>query len=122
MTKKRLDAATISESSGNVFADLGLANPEQELLKARLVLQIADTIKERGLTQEEAAKILGVRQPHVSNLMRGLSRSFSVDRLMRFLNFLGHDINIEVKSSPVKRRRQGGRLRLKLASVGGLRR
>jgi len=103
-----------------VFADLGLANPEQELLKARLVLQIADTIKERGLTQVEAAMILGVRQPHVSNLMRGLSRSFSVERLMRLLNILDHDINIEVKSPPAKRRREGGKLRFEVPSAGRL--
>jgi predicted XRE-type DNA-binding protein len=117
MTKKGIESTSVTESSGNVFADLGFANPEQELLKARLVLQIADTIKERGLTQVEAAMILGVRQPHVSNLMRGLSRSFSVERLMRLLNILDHDINIEVESPPVKRRREGGKLRFKVANT-----
>jgi predicted XRE-type DNA-binding protein len=111
--------ATVAPSAGYP-RDLGFVNPEQELLKARLVLQIADTIEERGLTQVEAAKILGVRQPHVSNLMRGLSRSFSAERLMGFLNALGHDIEIAVKSLPAKRRRGTGQLRFKVTSAGRL--
>jgi len=74
----------IAESSGNLFADLGLANPEQELLKARLTLQIYRSIKERKLTQAQAGEILGIKQPHVSSLMRGQSGLFSVERLMDF--------------------------------------
>jgi predicted XRE-type DNA-binding protein len=58
------------ESSGNIFAELGLPNPEQELLKARLTLQIYKIIKQRGLTQARAGEILGIKQPHVSALMR----------------------------------------------------
>ena len=61
----------IKESSGNLFADLGMANPERELLKAKLVLQIYRSIKERKLTQTQAGEILGIKQPHVSSLMRG---------------------------------------------------
>ena len=57
----------IAESSGNVFADLGFANPEQEQLKADLTLQIYRTLKARGLTQSKAGDLLGVKQPHVSN-------------------------------------------------------
>ena len=71
----------ITETSGNVFADLGLPNPEQELMKARLTLQIYRIIKEQDLTQTEAAKILGIKQPHVSLLMRNRAGSFSVGRL-----------------------------------------
>jgi predicted XRE-type DNA-binding protein len=98
MTMKKLKptAVRITGSSGNVFADLGLANPEQELLKARLTLQIYRTIKDRKLTQVEAGKVLGIKQPHVSNLMRGQSGAFSVERLMDFLRALGHDIEIAV--------------------------
>src|SRR5207302_11179451 len=84
-------------SSGNVFADLGFRNPEREQLKARLTLQIYRLIKGRGLTQAKAGAILGVKQPHVSGLMRGQSGNFSVERLMDFLTALGPDIEITVR-------------------------
>jgi len=85
------------ESSGNVFADLGLPNPEQELLKAQLTLQIYKIVKARGLTQAQAGEILGIKQPHVSALMRNRAGNFSVGRLMEFLNCLGQDVRITVK-------------------------
>lgn len=85
------------EGSGNIFADLGLPHPEQELLKARLTLQIYRIIKERHLTQAQAGEILGIKQPHVSLLMRNRSGSFSVERLMDFLIALGHDVEIRVR-------------------------
>ena len=91
--------AAIERSSGNVFADLGLRNPEQELTKARLTLQIYSIIRERRLTQTEAAKILGIKQPHVSLLMRNRAGSFSVGRLIEFLTTLGQDVEITVKPS-----------------------
>ena len=87
----------MTESSGNVFADLGLPNPEQELLKARLTLQIHSIIKERGLTQAKAAKVLGIRQPQVSLLVRNRAGSFSVGRLMELLTALGQDVEIAVR-------------------------
>ena len=82
---------------GNVFADLGLAHPEQELLKAQLTLQIYRLIRRLGITQAEAGKILGIKQPHVSALMRNRAGSFSVERLMEFLTALGQDIEITVR-------------------------
>src|SRR5438046_8951570 len=85
-TNKRLSYVT--EGSGNVFADLGLPNPEQELLKAQLTLQIYTILKDSGMTQVEIAKILGVRQPQVSLLMRNRSSKFSVRSLMQFLTAL----------------------------------
>jgi predicted XRE-type DNA-binding protein len=93
----RKAAARIKESSGNVFADLGLPNSEQELLKARLTLQIYRIIKERALTQVQAGKLLGVSQPQVSALMRNRAGNFSVGRLMEFLTALGQDVQITVK-------------------------
>jgi predicted XRE-type DNA-binding protein len=87
----------VTRGSGNVFADLGFANPAREQLKARLILQIYRLVKGRGLTQAEAGKILGIRQPHVSALMRGQSGSYSVERLMDFLTALGQDVKITVK-------------------------
>jgi predicted XRE-type DNA-binding protein len=94
--KKSRSMPVITAGSGNVFADLGLANPEQELLKAHLTLQIYRTIKGRKLTQVQAGEVLGIKQPHVSSLMRGQSGTFSVERLMDFLTALGHDIEIAV--------------------------
>jgi predicted XRE-type DNA-binding protein len=87
----------LQKSSGNVFADLGLPHPEQELLKAKLTLQIYRLIKKRGVTQAEAGKILGIKQPHVSVLMRNRSGAFSVERLMDFLTALGQDVEIIVR-------------------------
>ena len=92
------------KGSGNVFADLGLPHSEQELLKAKLTLQIYRLIKKRDLTQAEAGKVLGIKQPHVSALMRNRSGSFSVERLMDFLTALGQDVEISVRPA---RRHQG---------------
>jgi predicted XRE-type DNA-binding protein len=99
MTTKRKTPSTIRavKSSGNVFADLGLPHPERELLKAKLTLQIYRLIKQRGLTQTEAGKILGIKQPHVSILMRNRAGAFSVERLMDFLTALGQDVEITVR-------------------------
>src|SRR5713101_9379603 len=87
----------VKEGSGNVFADLGFPNPEREQLKARLTLQIYKIIKDRGLTQAKAGEILGIKQPHVSALMRNRAGMFSVERLMEFLTHLGQDVEITVR-------------------------
>jgi predicted XRE-type DNA-binding protein len=89
--------ARVTESSGNVFADLRFPNPEQELLKAQLTLQIYSILKDSGMTQVEIAKILGVQQPQVSLLMRNRAGNFSVGRLMEFLTALRRDIEITVR-------------------------
>jgi predicted XRE-type DNA-binding protein len=94
-THKRV--APVIEGSGNVFADLGLPNPEQELLKAKLTLQIYTILKGSGMTQVESAKILGVQQPQVSLLMRNRAGNFSVGRLMEFLTALRQDVEITVR-------------------------
>src|SRR4051794_10119349 len=88
---------TVEASSGNVFADLGLKNPEELLAKAELVQRISDIIAERKLTQARAAKVLGIDQPKVSALLRGKLDGFSIDRLFRFLNALGKDVEISVR-------------------------
>jgi predicted XRE-type DNA-binding protein len=87
----------VERSSGNVFADLGLPHPERELLKAKLTLQIYRLIKQRGITQTEAGRILGIKQPHVSALMRNRAGAFSIERLMEFLTALGQDVEISVR-------------------------
>jgi predicted XRE-type DNA-binding protein len=97
MATKSKRSIKSEKSSGNVFADLGLPHPEQELLKAKLTLQIYLLIKARELTQVEAGKVLGIKQPHVSALMRNRAGAFSVERLMDFLTALGQDVEISVR-------------------------
>lgn len=92
-------------SSGNVFADLGIANPEEALAKAELAHKIAELIRTRKLTQKEAAELLHVDQPKVSALVRGQFAGFSLERLMRFLLLLGQDIRITVEKSARPRAR-----------------
>ncbi|MBW0005536.1 MAG: XRE family transcriptional regulator [Hyphomicrobiales bacterium] len=88
---------TYEVGSGNVFADIGLPNPEEHLIKAKLVYKIHTLMKNRGLKQIEAAELFGVRQPDVSKMLRGDFRQFSVERLLRFLVVLGQDVEIIVK-------------------------
>jgi predicted XRE-type DNA-binding protein len=99
-TRKAPRTDDVIEGSGNVFADLGLPNADGELMKARLTLQIALIIKNRGLTQAEAAKILGIQQPHVSALTRNRAGNFSIGRLIDFLTALGQDVEITVTPTP----------------------
>ncbi|QDV39136.1 helix-turn-helix domain-containing protein [Tautonia plasticadhaerens] len=87
----------VERSGGNVFADLGLEGPEELLAKADLVHRICELIAERGLTQVRAAKLLGVDQPKVSALMRGNLEGFSTERLFRFLNALGQDVEVVIR-------------------------
>ncbi len=91
------------KSSGNVFADLGLPNSEQELVKAKLTVQIYRLIKDRGLTQSKAAELLGTTQAQVSALMRCRPVSVSVGRLMEFLTILGQDVKVTVKPAPTRK-------------------
>jgi predicted XRE-type DNA-binding protein len=88
----------ITSSSGNVFADLDLPNPEEMLVKAELARKISNAITARHITQAEAAELLGIDQPKVSALMRGRLTGFSLERMFRFLNTLGIDVEITVKS------------------------
>src|SRR3990172_941752 len=93
----------IERSSGNVFADLGIPNPEQYLAKAELAAQILKIVRRRRLTQAVTSKRLGITQPKVSALLNGRLDGFSTERLIRFLNALGCDVRISV-SRPHPRR------------------
>jgi predicted XRE-type DNA-binding protein len=84
-------------STGNVFADLGLADAGEHLIKAGLVVRIERTIRQRKLTQAAAAQLMGIDQPKISAMLAGQFRGYSVERLMRFLVALGHDVEIVVK-------------------------
>jgi predicted XRE-type DNA-binding protein len=92
-------------SSGNVFADLGVEHPEQELTKAKLVWEIEKIIREKKLTQAKVAKIMGINQPKVSAMIRRKLDGFSVERLIHFLNMLGQDIDIVVRQKPRNRKK-----------------
>ena len=101
MTDTKTDKVPTTEvtvGSGNIFADLGLPNPEERLVKSQLARQIYLRIAERNLNQAEAATILGIDQPKVSNLINGKLTAFSIDRLFRFLNALDCDVEISVKT------------------------
>jgi len=87
----------IQIGSGNVFADLDLPNSDELLMKAELIRQISHIITQRKLTQAQAAEVLGIDQPKVSALLRGKLTGFSTERLFRFLNALGCDVEIVVK-------------------------
>jgi len=84
-------------SSGNVFADLGLANPEEELLKATLVREIRGIIRRRNLTQAQAAELIGLKQPDISAIVTGRTGKFSLDRLVRCLNKLDYRVEVVVR-------------------------
>ena len=102
--------SAVEHGSGNVFADLGFPDADAHLVKAELAGRIDDIVRQRGITQTEAARLLGLSQPDVSRLLRGDFREYSLERLMRFLTALGRDIDIVVRQprSP----EGGGRLRV----------
>jgi predicted XRE-type DNA-binding protein len=86
-----------TEGSDNPFADMGFANPELELAKSRLVMEIGRVIEERGLSQVEAGRIIGLAQPKLSQLLNGHWKSYSVDRLTRYLNKLGVTVRVSLE-------------------------
>jgi predicted XRE-type DNA-binding protein len=102
--KQHIEEIECEMSSGNVFEDLGIENPEEELTKAKLVWEIEQIIKSKKLTQVEAAKVMGINQPKVSALIRRKLDGFSVERLIHFLNTLGQDIDIIVRPKPQGRK------------------
>jgi predicted XRE-type DNA-binding protein len=87
----------VTRGSKNVFADLGYANANEHKTKAKLVFQIAQVIKERGLTQAQTAARLEIDQPKVSAMLNGNFRGFSVYRLMHFVALLGRKVEIVTK-------------------------
>lgn len=87
----------VTRGSANVFADIGMPDAEEHLLKVQLVTQVTDIIKKRQLTQKGAGAVMGLKQPDVSKLLRGQFRGYSIGRLLEFLVALGHDVEIVVK-------------------------
>jgi predicted XRE-type DNA-binding protein len=110
MDKDRMTEIPVTESSGNVFADMGLPEAEEELTKAQLARHIRHVIKRQRLTQVAAAAVMGIDQPKVSALLNGRLANFSSERLMRLLTALGQDVDITVRAKP--RDRAHGRIRV----------
>lgn len=110
MDKKQEANIPVTEGSGNVFADMGLPEAEEELTKAQLASHIRQVIKRQRLTQLAAAAVMGIDQPKVSALLNGRLSNFSSERLMRLLTALGQDVDITVRAKP--RDRTHGRIRV----------
>ena len=91
---------TVTKGSGNVFADLGFDNPEEEQLKAQLVREIRDILKGRRITQVNAAEMLGLKQPDVSALINGRTGKFSMERLLRCIRCLDREVSIVTRPKP----------------------
>lgn len=91
------DKLKYTVSSGNVFADLGDPTPEESLLKAQLAHHISTEIRDRRLTQEQAAETMGIDQPKVSALVRGRLTNFSVERLLKYVTAFDNDVDIVVR-------------------------
>ncbi len=106
-----------NKSSGNIFADIGFPNSEQELVKAKLTVEIYRLLKDRGLNQAAGAKLLGTTQAQVSMLMRCRPVSVSVGRLMEFLTILGQDVELTVKPTSQNNKEQQGRMFVKVQTV-----
>jgi predicted XRE-type DNA-binding protein len=111
VAKSRFEDIDIERSSGNVFADLGLANAEQLKIKSGLVIEIVRAIRRLDLTQAQAAKRIGISQPKVSALLRGDFSNLSEQKLMECLNRLGYDIEIRL----LRASKASGRRRLTAA-------
>ena len=111
-TKKKLPAH--AKGSGNIFADLGLPNAEEHQLKAALLVQIKRLVAERELTQTEAAKLIKIKQPDLSKLLRGQFKLVSVEKLMLMLTALDQDVEITIK--PRRKRGEAGRITFKTAA------
>jgi predicted XRE-type DNA-binding protein len=97
--KRKVEDIAVTASTGNVFADLGLPEPEEKLTKARLASEIREVIRRKRLTQVAAASMMKIDQPKVSALLNGRLANFSSERLMRLLTTLGQDVDITIRST-----------------------
>ena len=103
MPKRKLNSTSVVPSSGNVFADLGLPDAEEKQTKVRLAVAINQIIEGMGLSQTAAAERLHLNQPKISALANYRLNGFSVERLIHFLNALGHDVEIVIRKPRSRR-------------------
>jgi len=108
MTPRVVDGTEVEASSGNVFADLGLAGAEKLKIKSGLMIEITKAVRRLGLTQEEAGQRMALPQPKVSALRHYKLAGFSLERLMNLLTALDQDVEIVIRRKP--RSRRGGRI------------
>jgi predicted XRE-type DNA-binding protein len=108
--KSKPEEIEYSVSSGNVYADFGFPNPEEAKTKAELAMLISEIIKEKNLTQQQAADLMDIDQPKVSKIIRGLLSEFSIERLLKFVLALGFDIEITPKPHKTKSTPPGMRI------------
>ena len=107
-----IDEIRLKCGGKNVFADLGQSDAAAHMLKAELVAQFDRIVRERRLTQKQAAELLGLSQPDISRLLRGNFREYSVERLLRLLTLLGRDIDITIRKAATRR---AGRVNIEAA-------
>jgi len=105
--KQTIPQVDVHDSTGNVFEDMGMPDAEERLAKAELARVIRKEIRERSLSQSEAAELLGIKQPDVSDLVRGKLSRFSMERLERFLNALDLEIRIQIGPRPAWKEHAG---------------
>lgn len=106
--KNGVEEIEVTESSGNVFRDLGFENPEVESLRAGLSFGIHKILKKEKISTIEAGKILGIDKKSALNLVNGAYTQYRVERLMKFINLLGRDIEITIKKHPVRSKKPAG--------------
>lgn len=104
MPRKKIDES-VTSGGYNVFGDIGLPEAEEALAKAHIVETIADLLESHNLSQQRAGQLVGLTQPQVSRLMRGDTRDFSYERLMRILTALGQDVEITIRRTKGRSRR-----------------
>lgn len=102
--EEELVDSRVEISSRSVYADLGFKNHEEMETKSNLVTEISKAIKKKKITQTQAAELFGISQPKLSELLNGRFRGYSVERLIHFLNEIGQDVDIIVKSKPRNRK------------------
>jgi len=105
MSKRR---PKVEVGSGNIFADLGLPDAEDMLLKSTMVIELRRLIQQRKLTQTAAAKLIGIGQADLSKILRGQFRGYSEARLMRMLTAFGQDV--EITTRPHRKSGKAGRI------------
>lgn len=105
---------SLEESTGNVYADLGMSNADEMIVKAQLAAKIGEIIKIRKWSQQQAAEVLGMTQPKLSNMLRGQFRGISESKMLDCLTRLGRDVQIVV--GPARRAASAGHVAVVFAA------